>query len=77
MQQGVGDELLFLEIFYSRLTNYYLKKWTQDKGNSSKLLIYHTFKSELETERYLLMWFKLELSIYSGSFQMFKSYISY
>ena len=45
----------FLEIFYLRLTKYYFEKWTQDKGNSSKLAIYHTFKSELKPERYLLM----------------------
>ena len=55
MQQGVGDESAFLEIFYSRLTNYHLEKWTQDKSNSSKLAIYHTFKSELEPGRYLLI----------------------
>ena len=54
MQQGVGDESVFLEVFCSMLTNYHLEKWTQDKGNiSSKLAIYHTFKSELEPERYI------------------------
>ena len=42
MQPGVGDESVFLAVLYSRLTNYYLDKWTQDKGNSSKLAIYHT-----------------------------------
>ena len=48
-------QFFFLAIFYSRSTNYYLEKWTQDKGKSSKLAIYHSFKSELEPERYLLM----------------------
>ena len=41
MQQGVGDESVFLEVFDSRLTNYDLEKWTEDKGNSSKLYISH------------------------------------
>ena len=45
-----GDDSVFREVFYSRLTNYYLEKWTQERGNSSKLAIYHTFKSELEPE---------------------------
>ena len=51
MQQGVGDKSVFLEVFYSRLKTYYLEKWTQAKGNSSKLAIYHTFKSEFEPRR--------------------------
>ena len=54
LQQGVG-ELVFLEIFLTRSTNYYLEKMGTNKGDSSKLAIYHTFKSELELERYLLM----------------------
>ena len=54
MQQGVGDESVFLEVFHSRFKNYYsLEKWTQNKGKSSQLAIYHPLKSKLELERYI------------------------
>ena len=38
MQQGVGDESVFLEVFYSRLTNYYLEKWTQESCHQTRVL---------------------------------------
>lgn len=52
-QQGVGDIPLFLEVFKSRVKEYYSRSWFGAVRNCSKLALYTTFKYVLEPERYL------------------------
>lgn len=51
--QGVGDEDLFMEIFDTKLKDYFKGKWTENIRNKSKLAIYSIIKTEFEPERYL------------------------
>ena len=53
MEQGVGNEILFLAEFVERVKDCYRQDWYRDIHNSSKLSIYCTFKSLLEPEKYL------------------------
>ena len=53
IEQGVGDESLFISQFVQRLKDCHNQDWYREIHNSSKLSVYCTFKSCLEAEKYL------------------------
>ena len=53
INQEVGDESNFLQLFKTRIKDCYLQKWNSGLGDSSKALHYKHFKSHLYSEPYL------------------------
>ena len=53
LEQQVGNSELFLSLFSQRLKDCYRQEWHAVVNESSRLRFYSTFKSQLQSERYL------------------------
>jgi hypothetical protein len=53
VNQGVGDEQIFITIFSERLQTNMISDWSDDLRNQSRLSVYCTYKFTLEPEFYL------------------------
>jgi hypothetical protein len=53
LQQGVGDEGVFLRCFRQRLVEQYTQGWATDVETKERYEIYSSFKSIFQSERYI------------------------
>jgi len=53
MNQGVGNESLFMFKFKQRVKDYYLQEWTESVNKNSKLSLLKNLKIEISPELYL------------------------
>ena len=52
--QGVGNESNFIQLFKTRIKDYFLQRWSSGLDNSSQAFVhYKHFKSHLYSELYL------------------------
>ena len=53
LNQGVGNSVLFLQLFKERIHNCYVQEWNNELNDSSKLCLYKDFKINFVPELYL------------------------
>ena len=53
MNQGVGNESVFMFEFRQRVKNCYLQEWTESVNKNSKLSLFKNLKIEISPELYL------------------------